>query len=53
MVAERTGSGVVVLLAGNARFRAFWYGTSRLFLNALLFVPVVERRKESREGAPG
>lgn len=29
------GSGRVILFAGNPNFRAFWYGTNRLFLNAV------------------
>jgi hypothetical protein len=46
VVTQRSGSGVVVLLADDPNFRAFWYGTSRLFLNALFFAPVIDRTKE-------
>lgn len=37
LVAERRGSGQVILLMDNPNFRAFWYGTNGLFLNALFF----------------
>ena len=40
------GGGRVILFADNPNFRGFWYGTNKLFLNALFFgstitVPVV------------
>ncbi|TVR61933.1 MAG: zinc carboxypeptidase [Gemmatimonadales bacterium] len=31
------GSGTVVLLLDNPNFRGYWYGTNRLFLNAIFF----------------
>jgi hypothetical protein len=31
------GSGRVILFAENPNFRGFWYGTNKLFLNALFF----------------
>jgi hypothetical protein len=31
------GQGRVILFAQNPNFRATWYGTNKLFLNALLF----------------
>jgi len=37
LVADRRGSGQVILLMDNPNFRAFWYGTNGLFLNALFF----------------
>jgi hypothetical protein len=37
VLAERVGSGTVVAFADNPNFRAFWYGTNRLFLNAIFF----------------
>ncbi len=33
---QGAGSGRVVMLADNPNFRAYWYGSNRLFLNALL-----------------
>ncbi|MCY3712729.1 MAG: M14 family metallopeptidase [Gemmatimonadetes bacterium] len=37
LIARRQGDGAVVLLADNPNFRAFWYGTNGLFLNAVFF----------------
>ncbi len=41
LVVSRHGEGSVVLMADNPNFRAIWYGTSRLLLNAVFFGPVV------------
>ena len=35
IAASRVGSGRVVLIHDNPNFRAFWYGTNGLFLNAV------------------
>ena len=37
LVAKRMGQGRVVSFMDNPNFRAFWYGTSRLFMNAVFF----------------
>ena len=37
LIARRQGDGAVVLFADNPNFRAFWYGTNGLFLNAVFF----------------
>lgn len=37
IVAQRYHQGRVVAFANNPNFRAFWYGTNGLFLNALFF----------------
>ena len=37
LIARRQGAGAVVLFADNPNFRAFWYGTNGLFLNAVFF----------------
>ncbi|MCK5576586.1 MAG: peptidase, partial [Sphingomonadales bacterium] len=37
IVAERKGKGSIVLFADNPNFRGIWYGTNKLFLNALFF----------------
>ncbi len=42
VTAGRLGRGSVVVLLDNPNFRAFWYGTNRLFLNALFFGPVLD-----------
>ena len=35
LVARRFGGGRVMLFMDNPNFRAFWYGTNALFLNAV------------------
>src|SRR5690606_31259063 len=35
IVATKSGEGRIVLLMDNPNFRGFWYGTNRLFLNAI------------------
>ena len=37
LIAERSGAGAVILFADNPNFRGYWYGTNKLFLNALFF----------------
>ncbi|MCP1726478.1 hypothetical protein J2T60_000443 [Natronospira proteinivora] len=37
VLADRVGSGSVVLFVDNPSFRAFWFGTNRLLLNSLFF----------------
>ena len=37
IIAKRQGSGHVVLFADNPSFRAFWYGSNGLLLNAVFF----------------
>ena len=37
LIAERSGEGSVILFADNPNFRGYWYGTNKLFLNALFF----------------
>lgn len=34
------GQGRVILFSDNPNFRGIWYGTNKLFLNALLFGPI-------------
>jgi hypothetical protein len=36
-VAQRVGAGQIVSFSDNPNFRAFWYGTNKLFLNAIFF----------------
>jgi hypothetical protein len=36
-VATSYGSGKVIVMTDNPNFRAFWYGTNKLFLNAIFF----------------
>ena len=37
LVAHRLGAGRVVSFMDNPNFRAFWYGSSKLFMNAVFF----------------
>jgi hypothetical protein len=37
VVVNAIGAGKVILLTDNPNFRAFWYGTNRLFMNAVFF----------------
>lgn len=37
LIAERSGDGSIILFADNPNFRGYWYGTNKLFLNALFF----------------
>ncbi|MEE4276974.1 MAG: M14 family zinc carboxypeptidase [Halieaceae bacterium] len=37
LIAERKGSGSVILFADDPNFRGTWYGTNKLFMNALFF----------------
>ncbi|MCB1844580.1 MAG: hypothetical protein KDI09_16585, partial [Halioglobus sp.] len=37
LIAERKGAGSVILFADDPVFRATWYGTEKLFMNALFF----------------
>lgn len=43
LLAERWGAGSVILFADNPNFRGYWYGTNKLFLNALFFGTAFER----------
>ncbi len=42
LTARRVGKGVVVRMADSPSFRAFWYGTDKLLMNAIFFGPVLE-----------
>ncbi len=42
MIAERRGRGSVVLFADDPNFRGIWYGSNKLFLNALFFSKAFE-----------
>ncbi len=37
VLADELGRGSVILLLDNPNFRGFWYGSNRLFLNALFY----------------
>jgi hypothetical protein len=42
LIAERSGDGSVILFADNPNFRGYWYGTNKLFLNAVFFSTLFE-----------
>ncbi len=37
VIAERSGTGTVIMIPQDPNFRAFWYGTNRLMFNAVFF----------------
>jgi len=37
VVAQRVGGGQIISFTDNPNFRSFWYGTNKLFLNAIFF----------------
>lgn len=37
------GRGKIVAFTDNPNFRAFWYGTNKMFTNAIFFAPVISR----------
>ena len=46
LIAERKGDGSVILFADDPNFRGIWYGTNKLFLNALFFSNAFEPPRE-------
>ena len=49
--AERLGSGTVVCMIDNPLFRGVWWGTRRLFSNAIYFGPILKRTSALNEAA--
>ncbi len=43
------GSGRVITMPGNPNFRAFWYGTNKLFLNSIFFGNIINSRSARAE----
>ncbi len=41
--ATRLGAGTVVRLGDNPNFRGVWYGTNKIFLNALFFGKIIKK----------
>lgn len=46
LIAERKGNGAVVLFADDPNFRGTWFGTNKLFLNALFFSKAFQPPRE-------
>ncbi|MFA0961427.1 M14 family metallopeptidase [Roseivirga sp. BDSF3-8] len=44
LIVKNAGRGKIIAFADNPNFRAFWYGTNKLFMNSLFFGPVINRR---------
>jgi len=44
VVVSGNGRGRVILMADNPNFRAFWYGTNKLFANAVFFGSAISGR---------
>jgi hypothetical protein len=41
ITSHRVGRGTVIRMVNNPNFRAFWYGTNKLFLNGLFFGQII------------
>jgi len=52
VIVSGSGSGKVVCLANDPNFRAFWFGTNKLFANALFFSPIISSRAIERVTSP-
>ncbi|MEW6732653.1 MAG: M14 metallopeptidase family protein [Acidobacteriota bacterium] len=46
LIKERAGRGSFILYADDPNFRSFWEGTTRLFLNGILFGAIVDPNVE-------
>lgn len=46
VVAQRRGEGVAILMVDEPDFRAIWYGTNKLLLNAVCFGDIIDRTGE-------
>jgi len=40
-VINALGNGKIISVPDNLNFRAFWYGTNKVFLNALFYGPIL------------
>lgn len=48
VIVSGNGAGRVICLADNPNFRAFWYGTNKLFANAIFFGNTISSRGVER-----
>jgi hypothetical protein len=53
LIVSKLGSGRVVLFADNPNFRGSWYGTNRLFLNAIFLGAKINVPSRDRQAAGG
>lgn len=42
IIVSDVGSGLVISMADNPNFRAFWFGTNKLFMNAIFFGQTID-----------
>lgn len=52
IIVSGTGSGKVICMADNPNFRAFWYGTNKLFANAIFFGHIISGGTIERASSP-
>jgi hypothetical protein len=52
VVVSGVGSGKVINLADNPNFRAFWFGTNKLFANAIFFGRIISGGTLERPAPP-
>lgn len=45
---HRLGKGKIVLINSDVNFRAIWFGTEKLYANALFFSQAIESRKDEK-----
>ena len=50
LAAERIGDGSVVLATTSLAFRASWFGSSKLLMNAIFFAPLLDRPSDLGAG---
>lgn len=48
LLAERHGNGSIILFSDNPNFRAYFYGTNKLFMNSLFFSKVFQKPRVPR-----
>jgi len=49
VIVKQIGKGRIIVMTDNPNFRAFWYGTNRLFLNSIFFGPLMYEPKVDHE----
>ncbi|MFN7120290.1 MAG: M14 family metallopeptidase, partial [Saprospiraceae bacterium] len=52
VVVSSVGSGKVINFADNPNFRAFWFGTNKLFANAIFFGKIINNGTTERPAPP-
>ena len=53
LVVSKLGRGKVIAFGDNPLFRAYWYGTNKLFLNALFFGNLISNSASAEESGHG